>query len=157
MFLLWFVVSGVAQARVGLSPSSVSAAGSLAGALAAVLEQSSRDTGCSAVCGSSCLWPTPAGFQLPFSHCVRIALGYFWYVFTSSDVLLLSLLLYIRPWCRAGFVTVKWVLSKWLDFEDHGDTFFVCFSAEIQKLYCCSHLPRSSCLLILSLVFFSLF
>lgn len=121
-FRLCFVVSGVAQVHVGLSPSALSSAGSLAGALAAVLGQPSRDTGGSGVCGSFCLWPTPACFQLLFSHCVRIALGYFWYVFTSSDVLLLSLLLYIRPWCRADFVTVKWVLSKWLDFEDHGDT-----------------------------------
>ena len=128
-FRLCFVVSRVAQPRVGLPLSTLHSGDPGGSPDRSAGTVSSRDTGGSRICRSSCLWPAPragVGHTPPgsscCSHCLRIALGCFWYVFTSLDVLLLSLLLYIRPWCCEYFVTVKWFLSKWLDFEDHGDT-----------------------------------
>lgn len=177
-FRLCFVVSRVAQPPVGLPLSTLSTAGILEGALTAVLGQCPHgDTGDSRICRSPYLWPAPrAGggphpswFQLLFSRCLRTALGCFWYVFTSSDVLLLSLLLYIRPWCCEDFVTVKWFLSKWLDFEDHGDTLllsivrFCCLVVLFVFLWRSKNYtvavtyPDPLVFWFLSLVFFSLF
>lgn len=94
-------------------------------------------------CTQSWGGPHPSWFQLLFSHCLRIALGCFCYVFTSSDVLLLSLLLYIRPRCCADFVTVKWFLSKWLGFEGHGDTLLISVVRFCYLVVLCVFLWRS--------------